>query len=273
MKVVSLKPREVNYKDYVKRHAKMSDVSELVTEDIKIVDEKGNIIVLYYKLKNTSTKDLLWACNQLNFSTGTRTSGLKSTSTIFGYEPKKTLRKDFCSATAMAKNQPKAHYIITNFGKELSEIYQKEIPDVYKKHMEIVEDKIKEEWKITNTPFTSGIVNKNNYLAYHFDSGNFKSVYSNMIVLKGGGVQGGHLAIPEYDIALECADNTLVMFDGQNLLHGVTDIFYPTKRAYRYSLVYYSLQQMWNCDSLDEELLRIREVKKLRELKRLKKDN
>jgi hypothetical protein len=126
---------------------------------------------------------------------------------------------------------------------------------------------VKNEWRITDTPFTSGIINQNNRLKYHFDSGNFDSVYSNMIVLKDN-VKGGFLAVPEFDMVFECANNTIVMFDGQKIMHGVTEIYKQTPTAHRYSIVYYSLQQMWNCDTIDEELLRIREIKKLRELKR-----
>ena len=90
-----------------------------------------------------------------------------------------------------------------------------------------------------------------------------------MIVFKDG-VEGGHLACPEYDITLECSDNSIVMFDGQNILHGVTPIQYVRKDAYRYSVVYYSLRQMWNCLTVDEELIRIRKIRAERETKRSK---
>jgi len=119
------------------------------------------------------------------------------------------------------------------------------------------------------TPFTSGIVNKNNPLKYHHDSGNFKNVLSNMIVLKRG-VKGGRLSCPEYDIKFECDDNCVVIFDGAQILHGVTPIIKPEgEETYRYSVVYYSLEQMWKCDSVNEEVKRIRKVKKEREFKRI----
>jgi hypothetical protein len=89
-----------------------------------------------------------------------------------------------------------------------------------------------------------------------------------MLVLKKD-VDGGYLIIPELDLALECPDGALVIFNGQNILHGVSPIEYTNNKAYRYSVVYYSLEQMWKCEPLDEEIARIRNVKMERENKRL----
>ena len=88
-----------------------------------------------------------------------------------------------------------------------------------------------------------------------------------MLVLKNK-VKGGRLACPGYDITLECADNHVVIFNGQNILHGVTPIERLSKDSYRYTVVYYSLEQMWRYDGVNEELERIRKVRKERELKR-----
>jgi len=40
------------------------------------------------------------------------------------------------------------------------------------------------------------------------------------------------------------------------------------ENSYRYSVVYYSLKQVWNCPPLSEEILRAREVRNKRETKR-----
>jgi hypothetical protein len=83
------------------------------------------------------------------------------------------------------------------------------------------------------------------------------------------GVEGGRLCCPEFGIKFEIEDNTLLVFDGQSILHGVTPIKKLHPDAYRYTIVYYSLQQMWRCDTVNEEIYRIRKVKKAREFKRL----
>jgi len=158
------------------------------------------------------------------------------------------MRHDYCTVTAMAVNQKKQHHIITDFAKELVGYYREHFPEQYEFH--------------------NKIVNKNNQLKYHYDAGNFKGVLSNMVVFKRD-VEGGHLIIPELDIALEVEDNTLTIFNGQDILHGVSTIEYENEHAYRYSVVYYSLEQMWKCEPLGEEIKRIRKVKTEREKKRL----
>jgi hypothetical protein len=120
-----------------------------------------------------------------------------------------------------------------------------------------------------NSVFTSGIINKNNQLNYHFDRGNFRNVYSNMIAFKKD-MGGGHLSIPEYDIGLEISDSSVSLFDGQKILHGVTPLKPLTEEAYRFTLVYYSLEQMWKCESPQEELERVKKLKTDSARKRLR---
>jgi hypothetical protein len=127
-----------------------------------------------------------------------------------------------------------------------------------------------DDWKIGGTPFTSGIINKNNPLKYHFDAGNIGQVYSNMIAFKND-CEGGHLALPEFDIGLEISNRSVVFFDGQDILHGVTPFRLLSRDAYRYTIVYYTLKQMWNCKPLDEEIARIRTRKTERETTRFKR--
>ena len=249
------------------RSAVEDDCSQLVDYDC-LVNVNGSPRILYCKIE-CSSNILKWAVKTIDYEENIRTNGLKTNSAIFGYSPRIVMRKDFCSATAMARKFPKQHLVICNFAKELINLYEKHFPDTIEKHYEICKTKIKEEWKLDGTPFTSGIVNKNNPLKYHHDAGNFKNVLSNMIVLKNG-VIGGRLSCPEYDLKFQCADNTVVIFDGAEILHGVTPIIKPEgENFYRYSIVYYSLEQMWKCENVKDEVKRIRRVKKEREFKRI----
>jgi hypothetical protein len=127
---------------------------------------------------------------------------------------------------------------------------------------------IKDDWKIEGTPFSSGIINKNNALKYHFDSGNIKQVYSNMVCFKKN-CEGGYLVLPEFDVALEVANKSITFFDGQDIMHGVSPFKLKTYDGYRFTIVYYTLQQMWKCEPIDEEIVRIRNRRKERELRRI----
>lgn len=157
--------------------------------------------------------------------------------------------------------------MVTEFGTKLAGIYYTNAPEVFSKHNKTTLDNVEGEWVIPKTPFTSGIINKNNPLKYHFDTGNFRDVYSAMVVFKKD-IDGGYLSLPEYNVGMKLQSNSVFLFDGQSVLHGVTPIKRKDPVAYRYSIVYYSLRQMWNCDPLNEELARIRQVKTERELKR-----
>ena len=267
MKRIDITPIEIDLKEYEKRDALLSDVSKHLNEDCIIYVDNEPVLV-YKVLDPSKLKNLRWAVKNIKYDVGERTLGLKSTSKVFGYSPRLTLRYDFCRLSGMGNDFKKQHKVITDFGIYLTELYEEFLPEDLKRHREKVYEKVIEEWVIDETPFTSGIVNKNNRLKYHFDSGNFKGVYSNMVVLKRD-VDGGHLVIPSLDISLECSDGALVIFNGQDILHGVSGIEYQHKDAYRYSAVYYSLEQMWKCEPLDDELRRIREVKTEREKKRI----
>ena len=266
MKTIEIHKREINLKNYKRRSALEEDCTTLIDEDC-IITSNGEPIIYYSKTK-IDTSALRWAVNTVKYNKLERTGGLVSHSTVFGYIPRRVLLADFCHAALMATKFPKQHYIITNFAKDLEQTYTDYFLETYEKHKAIIKERIKEEWKIENSVFTSGIVNKDNPLKYHHDRGNFKGVLSNMVCFKKG-IKGGRLSIPEYDIKLEIADDTLVIFNGQEILHGVTPIKKTHPKGYRYTVVYYSMEQMWKCDSLNEETDRIRKKKKEREFKRL----
>ncbi len=265
MKRIDVTRSKIEKKDYVRRTAHLSDVSKHIKQDAIIYCDNKPIL-LYRKLKK-QTKKVRSAVQKIRYSTGKRVFGLKSQSAVFGYKPRQENRADFCSATAMAKNSPTEHYIISEFAKEIQRDYKEYFPETFEYHTQRVKEKIKKDWVIKDSVFTSGIVNKNNQLNYHYDSGNFRGVYSNMLVFKGD-VRGGNLVIPEIDISLEVADNSITIFDGQDLLHGVSPIEYLHKDSYRYSIVYYSLERMWQCMEVGEEIDRIRKKKMEREIKR-----
>jgi hypothetical protein len=271
MKIIDVTAKELNTKEYKMRYATESDADILIKEDTLLVED-GNPILLYKKIDWCDTDELLNACHKVKYTTDTRlpkkeSKGITTRSAIFGYKPRIPLRQDFCSATAMANNQPQEHNVVTKFAEQLTGFYKEYFPETFAIH-EAKMDSIKSEWRIPNSIFTSGIINKNNPLQYHHDTGNFKGVLSNMVAFKKGMI-GGRLVLPEYNIKLEISDNTLTIFDGQSIVHGVTPLKKFTKDSYRYTIVYYSLEQMWKCDTIKEEVIRIRKLKKQRELKRL----
>lgn len=267
MKIRKVKKKEVNFKDFVKRSALESDYEELITEPCILTDEEGKVLAIYDVLPLDTTR-LIQALKKINYHTGKRTRGLVSTSRIFGYRPRSPLRGDYCSSTSMASEHPEEHALVCGFAIEVEEYYKKYYPEGWEKHRSVTDEKILPEYKIKNSEkeslFTSGIINKNNPLKYHFDTGNFKDVYSCMLVFKHD-VSGGYLSLPEYGVGFELKNNSLFMFDGQSILHGVTPIKYNNPNGHRFSIVYYSLKQIWKCLEMTAELAYVRNKKTARE--------
>jgi hypothetical protein len=266
MQVIEIQPKEIDIASFKKRTALDSDAEHLIKEDT-VITTNGVPVIMYCKIKE-NLDALRWSVCSIPYSKSDRTGGLVTQSAIFGYKPKISMRSDFCSATAMARTYPKQHYVITEFAKNLTNYYNEHFPEVFSKHTEIVEHKVKKDWVIDGSPFTSGIVNKDNPLKYHFDAGNFKGVLSNMVAFKKN-IIGGRLIIPAYNIKLEIQDGSLSVFDGQSILHGVSPFEKTNEDAYRYTIVYYTLEQMWKCETITDELIRIRKKKKEREFNRL----
>lgn len=268
MKHITAQRTELNLDEYKMRSAMETDYTQLVTESATIY-ENGAQQIVYLEL-DIDCSDIVAALQRIHYDKSYRTTGLLSTSRIFGYSPRITIRRDYCTATSLAKAQPSEHAIISGYAAKVAQYYASMNPDLYKTHQATTDEHVIGEYKIKDSPFTSGIINKNNPLKYHFDTGNFKDVWSCMLVFKRD-VEGGYLSVPEYNLAFELKNNSLLMFDGQSLLHGVTPIHRTSPRAFRYSIVYYSLREMWNCLPISDELLRIRQKRTEREEKRASK--
>ena len=266
MKTISLHKKVVDTKDLLGKTAQES--LELITEPTIIKDAyTGEVVAIYTKL-DQDLSELIKGLKRVKFTATRRTNGLVTQSDVIGYRPRITgsINKKTCSKTSFGNRHKSVEEGLFEVAKIANKIYFENTPDTYSKHKEFSE-KVLGQYIIDDTVFTSGIINKNNPLKYHYDSGNFKGVFSIMLGLKSG-IKGGYLNLPEYGVALEISDKSLSMFDGQSVLHGVTPIITNTEDSYRFTVVFYSLVQMWSCGTTDEEvnLARDREEQKLAKL-------
>lgn len=269
MRKITLKRKsDFDPKKYVYRTATEEDYSTFINESCMLIDEDTKqIIAIYFTLPKTPS-ELLTALLSIKYDKNKRLKGLITQSRIFGWRHREKIRNDYCSSASLAVKNPNEHQKIIDFAHVLTKYYKEFAPGIFNEHETIAKDNILPDWLIEGTPFSSGIVNKNNELHYHYDSGNFKNVYSNMVAFKSN-VRGGYLAIPEYDIGLEIATNSVLLFDGQKLLHGVTPLKLLNENSYRFTVVYYTLKQMWNCEPLTKEIARYKKERTELERKRL----
>lgn len=260
MQTLVLEKKKLNLREFVQRRANESDCPTLLKDDFRLIDKaSGKVVCLYVRpAEDAAALDEMFdCCTKVNYQESTRTSGLRTTSRIFGYNPRNAIRKDFCSITSFATEQPAQHAKIVAGGAIAAKHYALHSPELYADHLKTTKERVVEDYRYADVPFTSGIINDNNPLCYHFDSGNFKEVWSAMIVLKRD-IGGGYLSMPEYGVMCEVRDKTIFYFDGQNILHGVTPITKLKPDARRFSIVYYSLRAMWNCAPLRDEIARAR---------------
>lgn len=237
----------------------------LVAEDTNVyVKDKLTII---YRRYNEDDLDMVSTLHRIKFSGGERTGGLKVRRRVFGFQPRIALRNDYCSIATLATDDPAAHETIFDMGRKLSALYAEALPEGHAKHAAIMDAKVLPEWRIPGTVYTSGIINENSALGYHFDTGNFKECWSGMVVFPSR-VKGGELILPEFRLAFGFEKPAIIFFDGQAILHGVGSLHRP-KVGYRYSIVFYSLKNVCNCLALQQEIERAKDMRTVREKRRL----
>jgi hypothetical protein len=185
-----------------------------------------------------------------------RMGGLPSRLRTFGYHPRNGVRFNFCGPASLAADDAEAHAQIMRSAEVAARAYAAVNPALYARHVALAQG-VRRAWRLEGTPFTSGIVNRDNPLAYHYDAGNFRGVWSALLGFRLA-ARYGALAVPAYDVGFAIADRSLLLFDGQGLLHGVTPFRRTSPRGYRITVVYYSLDEMWRCLPPGEEAKRPR---------------
>lgn len=271
MKRIDVQRKELDIDGWVRvRAPTTSDYAHVIDEDCVLFLD-GKPVGLYMKLPEVELAPIRAAVQRIEFFKGFRTQGLKSQSRVVGFQPRVTVRRDFCTVAALARDAPGEHQAICHGAALSSAALQEHVPEVWKAHEQVVTEKVKPEWILPRSRYTSGIVNYNNPLRYHHDAGNLPGTWNAMLTFKKD-IEGGFLAVPELDLAFAVRDGTLSIFNAQGLLHGVTPFKKSSPTAHRYTLVYYALSGLCHCGTAAEELARIKQVKTQREKKRAGKE-
>lgn len=208
-------------------------------------------------LTNECPADTLYEhFERIAYQKNDRSSGMVARSRVFGYMPRIVMRRDYCRESALHHELPETWQLLRQCAQHIAGVYKLMLPNHYDDHQLLAKQALPI-WRIDNTPFTSGIINQSAALAYHKDSGNFPGVWSAMLVVRKH-VDGGELVVPEIGASVDLPHGSLLFFDGQKWLHGVTSIVRTRPDGRRYSCVFYSLKQMWQCLTPSEELRRFR---------------
>jgi hypothetical protein len=92
MQTLVIKRKPIDLKQYCNRRAAVTDCAQLLTDEFKLIDEEsGKVVAVYCKPSgdDAALNDIFDACRKVNYQTTHRTNGLKTTSRIFGFNPRK----------------------------------------------------------------------------------------------------------------------------------------------------------------------------------------
>lgn len=251
------------------------DFDHLITEPTTVVDRNGDPLIVYTE-PHKDHSAILSACRRINYHDSARgrqkiysigADNKYQTSRLVGFMPRRPGRADFCRSVSCSTEHPKEHATICDWATYLTEHYAEFSPRRFEAQKKTLEERVLPCWRLGESVFTSGIVNRNNALPYHKDSGNFSGVWSCMLGMQRD-MKGGHLVVPRYRLAFSMEGVRAIYFDGQGTLHGVLPFVRQSRLAHRYTIVYYALKLMCHCKTPEEELTRTRRVKTERERSR-----
>jgi len=204
-------------------------------------------------------------------SGSSRLSGMLYPNQTFGtIAPSPVRRRMWCSTSQFDVKHARIAGLLRGMAAHAWEIAQETLPELAQDTIDAVYPKIHDDWLLAEAPWTSGIINKTAALPYHRDSNNIKGAISSMWVLRRH-ITGGYLHLPEYNVAFECPNKSLITFDGQASWHGVTPFHntgriqdkrfkdgggYNPKDAYRMSMVYYARSMCQDCGPAHAEAKR-----------------
>jgi hypothetical protein len=239
--------------------------SRIIEGDVAIVDkDTGKVSVVYVENAQMIASRLAGALRDVvfdtdvygNASTTTRLSGMAVTHRTFGYQPPQALRKRYgCSRSQFNTQYPEATAILGEFCQLAERTFRLTAEDVYEETAAGVLDSISPTWRINGTPWTSGIINQSASLPYHRDQSNIRGSWSAMLGSRAY-CEGGLLHLLDYDVFLPIRHGSISIFDGQDIVHGVTPLRMLRATGWRYTVVLYAKAMMRKCCSTPSDELR-----------------
>lgn len=127
---------------------------------------------------------------------------------------------------------------------EAEEVIKQIAPTIYEKQLQTIEENVPPRFRFGRL-FTSSISNFNIAADYHRDGGNLEGC-CNVIIAKRSNARGGNTTVPDYDMTVDSADNSMLVYPAWRNVHGVTPIIPLKENGYRNTLVFYPLKAFNN---------------------------
>jgi hypothetical protein len=257
---------EAQYREWKPNHKKQkapSLVVEPINEDVIVIDKDHQTVVvaqlsLPKELEATAKKVQQIMRHKIKWGSldNSRLSGIISSNRVFGtLAPEKLRQRYGCTKTSLDKEQPELIQLLETLAISNYDLFKSIDPHGAGEHEKIVTKAVHPDWLFGGTPFTSGVINCSSALPYHKDNGNLVGSWSMMLSLRKD-IAGGYLHLPEYDLLLGVPNNSVTIFNGQTLWHGVTPMVIKKKDAYRFTIVWYAKTNVRLCGCKENEIQR-----------------
>lgn len=234
----------------------------LTTEALITDADSGEPVVAYLRFGDVAALRRA-VLGFADWNTTHRASGMWNTSRTFGFSPRRPIfGREGCAPSHLTVGHPEFHEELVRWADRLADRFRDVAPEQAAAAADATAA-VLPDWRLGDTHWTSGVINRTSTLPYHRDSANFKA-WSAMPVLRRG-VSGGYLTIPEYDLVLPCRDGWAVLFPGYELVHGVTPMTVDQPGGYRFSVVFYALRGLKDCFTVAKEAAYARERRTQRE--------
>lgn len=211
--------------------------------------------VFYLQETHPALEGLPDIINEISFNASNRSANQGEDSILFGAVSKQITKSGFCTQGAlMSKNRDLDEMLCSKFAYAFDSLLMEKLPPRHRvSSIKVEGQSILPEYRMGDTVFTSGVINRNSAFRYHYDGFNLKNTYTLMVVFRKN-ASGGHLVFPEYGIGFKLDSQAIIMFYGKGILHGVTPIQKHADDAYRISVVYYASENLGKCKTFEEEL-------------------
>lgn len=227
---------------------------------VRIIGPEGTPVMVigrYPRTKLAALRSAFMAyraiCKSAGHANVSRTGGSRTDTTSFGYQAAQPLlRRSACKPCGGALIAQRHHHTICEAATDLHTEYERVLPEHADDDHARATTAIHPDWFLGESHWTSGVLNLNSPIAYHYDANNLPC-WSAMVVIRRE-IRGGHLHVPEYGLVVPCRDGDIVYFPGYETLHSVTPMRRLSPSAYRYTAVYYTVARMAKCGPAAEQV-------------------
>lgn len=170
---------------------------------------------------------------------------------IVGYFGR-TQRQPFCRLTKYAMEHFEDFKQSWALLQWVGRFYEALMPEAFARQAEAVAAS-SQDFVIPGTPFSTVTVNRNFMTACHYDSGDFRGGFGNLVVVRQGKYQGAETCFPSWGVGVDVRTGDILLMDVHQL-HGNLPMQKADPNATRLAMVLYFREDIQKCGTAEVEV-------------------